>query len=133
MEKLKVGLSGAPRGSSFVGAFKSIPDTEVTGIFDPDAGRLQEIADRHGIPGRYTNFEAMLEGEGLDIVVVASPMQHHVPQSVVALERGIHVLSEVTAAVDLEQCEDLVRAVRASDVKYMMGRTTATCVPTTSS
>jgi predicted dehydrogenase len=120
MEKLKVGLSGAPRGSSFIGAFESIPETEVTGIFDPDAKRLGEIADKYEIPGRYTDYGTMLEGGDLDIVVVASPMQYHVPQSVEALGRGIHVLSEVTAAVDLKQCEDLVRAVEDSDAKYMM-------------
>jgi len=120
MEKLKVGISGAPRGSSFIGAFRSMPETEVRGIFDPDAGRLGEIAGRHGIEGRYTDYVSMIEGEDLDIVVVASPMQHHVPQSVEALGRGIHVLSEVTAAVDLDQCAELVRAARDSDAKYMM-------------
>ncbi len=120
MDKLKVGLVGAPRGSSFVPAFRSIPETEVASICDIDAGRLTEIADRFGIPHRYTDYERMLQGEDLDIVVVATPMQLHVPQSVAALERGINVLSEVTAAVSLKQCEELVTAVRSSDAKYMM-------------
>jgi predicted dehydrogenase len=120
MEKLKVGLSGAPRGSSFVGALRSIPHTEVTCICDPDTDRLSEIADRHRIPERYADYGEMLDKGGPDVVVVASPMQFHVPQAVSALERGIHVLSEVTAAVSLRQCEELVRAARDSDAKYMM-------------
>ena len=36
------------------------------------------------------------------------------------LERGLHVLSEVTAAVSLEQCHELARAVRRSGRRYML-------------
>jgi len=54
------------------------------------------------------------------VLVVSTPMPLHVPQSVAALERGIHVLSEVPAATDLEQCWHLVQAVRARHAVYMM-------------
>jgi len=40
---------------------------------------------------------------------------------VAALERGIHVLSEVPAATDLEQCFQLAEAARAGRAQYMMG------------
>jgi len=54
------------------------------------------------------------------VVVVSTPMALHAPQAVAALERGIHVLSEVPAATDLEQCWLLARAARSSRAKYMM-------------
>ena len=120
METLKVGLSGAPRGSSFVAALRSIPNIDVASICDPDVERLNGIADRHRIPERYADYAEMLDRGDPDMVVVASPMQFHVPQAVSALGKGVHVLSEVTAAVSLQQCEELVRAVRESDAKYMM-------------
>jgi len=120
MDKLKVGLVGAPRGSSFAGAFRSISETEVACICDIDPSRLTSIADKLGIPNRYTDYDKMLDKEDLDIVVVGTPMQLHVPQSVAALHRGINAISEVTAAVSLKQCEELVGAVRSSDAKYMM-------------
>jgi predicted dehydrogenase len=47
-------------------------------------------------------------------------MPLHEPQATAALERGIHVLSEVPAATDLEQCFRLVEAVRAGRARYMM-------------
>jgi predicted dehydrogenase len=62
----------------------------------------------------------MLDRERPDAVVVATPMPLHVPHSVAALERGIHVLCEVPAATDLEQCHALVSAARASRAVYMM-------------
>jgi predicted dehydrogenase len=62
----------------------------------------------------------MLEAD-VDLVIVATPMPLHVPQSVLALQAGKHVLSEVPAAVDLEQCWNLVQAVESSSARYMMG------------
>ena len=55
--------------------------------------------------------------------MVATPMQLHVPQSLAALTAGKHVMSEVTAAVSVEQCKELlegVEAAKSSGLKYMM-------------
>src|SRR5262249_35394387 len=65
------------------------------------------------------DFDAMLEAD-LDAVVIATPMHLHVPQSVAALQKGKHVLSEVTAAVSLEECPRLVQAVHECGRTYMM-------------
>lgn len=116
---LNVGIVGAPRGSGFINAFRSIRQTRVAALCDSNPEALARIADRFGIDQRYTEYEAMLESD-IDIVVVATPMNLHVPMSVAALQRDKHVLSEVTAATDLRQCCDLVDAVRASRGTYMM-------------
>jgi predicted dehydrogenase/GNAT superfamily N-acetyltransferase len=47
-------------------------------------------------------------------------MQFHVPQSIAALKRGLHVLSEVPAGVSIDECRDLVLAARKSSGIYMM-------------
>lgn len=53
-------------------------------------------------------------------MVVGSPMPFHVAQCVAALERGVHVLCEVTAGVSIEECKELVLAASRSDAIYMM-------------
>lgn len=116
---LKVGLVGARRAVSTCRGFGACPETEVTAICDVDEAALTAAAERHQIPQRFTSYEAMLDS-GIDIVVVATPMQHHAAMSIAALERDIHVLSEVTAAVSLEECARLVLAARASRAVYMM-------------
>jgi predicted dehydrogenase len=90
----------------------------VEALCDIDPQALTATADRYGISGRFTEYERMLATD-LDAVVVASPMPLHVPHSVLALQAGKHVLSEVPAATDLTQCWDLVRAARASRAMYM--------------
>lgn len=56
----------------------------------------------------------MVSEAGLDAVVIGTPMPLHVQQSVAALERGLHVLCEVTAAVSVEECKQLVQAAARS-------------------
>jgi predicted dehydrogenase len=62
----------------------------------------------------------MLERSNLDAVLIGTPMPFHVPQSVAALSRNIHVLSEVPAGVNIEECRELVHAVARSNATYMM-------------
>lgn len=115
---LRVGIAGK-RGQAFVAGLRSVPGVRVEAFCELDPQVLEEAAARHGVPRRYRDYAEMLES-GLDAVIVATPMQLHVPQSVAALERGLHVLSEVSAAVSLDECRELVEAVRASGRVYMM-------------
>jgi predicted dehydrogenase len=62
----------------------------------------------------------MLERSSLDAVIIATPMQFHASQVIAALERGLHVLSEVPAAVSIQECRGLVAAAGSSGAVYMM-------------
>jgi predicted dehydrogenase len=119
MQKLKVGVVSATRGASFAGIFKCFPDVEVVAMCEINEERLKAAADRLDIPKRFTNYGRFLE-EDLDVVAIGTPMHLHVPQAVKALDAGCHVISEVPAAVTLQQCVELVQAVRRSGRKYMM-------------
>jgi predicted dehydrogenase len=79
---------------------------------------LREQAEKHDIPGRFTRFTDMLDA--VDAVVIATPMQLHAPQAITALMAGKHVLSEVTAAVSLSECWQILDAVKASGKTYML-------------
>ena len=120
--KLKVGIVGAHRGSSYFQPFGAITETDVTAVCDINETTLQNVAERFNVPHRFTDYTKMLDA--VDIVVLATPENLHVPQSIEALAAGKHVISEVTAAVKLEECYDLVRAVRNSSAKYTMAENT---------
>ena len=99
-EELKVGIVGAYRWSSFMAPFTAISETTVTAICDINEDVLAGIGDKFGIDQRFTQYEDMLDQ--IDIVVLATPENLHVPQSILALKAGKHVISEVTAAVSIE-------------------------------
>ncbi|MDQ3700713.1 MAG: Gfo/Idh/MocA family oxidoreductase [Chloroflexota bacterium] len=125
MTMLTVGLV-AKRSGAFVTGILALPETRIVGVCDPDAGARAGLAERAGVgeAEQYADFDALLSRARPELVILGTPMQLHVPQAVQALEQGCHVLSEVTAAVDLDQCRTLVRAVRraqrASGAQYMM-------------
>ncbi|HEU5319049.1 MAG TPA: Gfo/Idh/MocA family oxidoreductase [Chloroflexota bacterium] len=118
---MKVALIGK-RAGSFIAGVRSVQGCAVTAVCEADPAALEALGERAGVgsEGRYLDYETLLERHKPDVVALGTPMQLHVPQAVRALGDGIHVLSEVTAAVDLEQCRDLVRAVRGSGAQYMM-------------
>ena len=117
--KLKVGIVGAPRGQSFIRSFQAIEETDVIAICDLNIDVVEGVASQFNIDQKYTDFEKMVQSD-LDIVVVSTPMALHAPQSTLALQEGKHVISEVPAATDLQQCWELAKSVENSKKKYMM-------------
>ena len=120
--KYRIGLVGARRGSSLVSPFMLYPETEITALCDLDEKTLADAGEAFNVPakGRFTDFQRFLASP-VDVVVVATPMPYHVEQVIQAMEAGKHVLSEVTAADRLEDCERLVQAVKRTGMTYMMG------------
>jgi predicted dehydrogenase len=116
--KLKVGIAGA-RGLSTISGFQSIPGVTVEALCDLNEHLLAEQAAKFHIPRTYRIFEDMLEAD-IDAVVVATPMQFHVQQTLAALEAGKHVMSEVTAGVTMDELWWLKEAVERSGRVYMM-------------
>lgn len=115
---IKVGIAGA-RGLSSLQGFNSILDTEVVALCDLDGEYVQAAADKHGIPRTYRIFEDMLESD-IDAVVISTPMQLHVPQAIQAMHAGKHVMSEVTAAVTMDELWWLKETVESTGKVYML-------------
>lgn len=114
---IRVGIVGQ-RGRAFVSGLRALPQVEVAALCELDPERLQQQGDALEIEKRFLHYEDMLEQ--VDAVVVATPMQLHAVQSIQALQAGKHVLSEVTAAVSLDECWQLLAAVQASGKTYML-------------
>ena len=120
LEKLNVGIVGScSRGGSFQASFAACSEARVHAVCDLDAG-LPEAARAFEASEQYTDYQQMLSHSDLDAVVIATPMPLHAAQSIMALQEGLHVLSEVTAAVSVEEARDLVLAAHASDGIYML-------------
>ncbi len=117
---IRVGIAGA-RGLSTVMGLNALPNVEISALCDLDAGVLNHHGQNLNIPEnrRYRIFDDMLESD-IDAVVIATPMQCHVPQAIAALEAGKHVLSEVTAGVTMDELWWLCETVEKYKKTYMM-------------
>ncbi len=120
-DMIRFGVIGAVgRGSSFVRTLRAHPDADLVAMCDIQEDVLAERAAEVEVELTFTDAEAMVDSGEIDAVIVGTPMPLHVPQSIMALERDLHVLSEVPAAVSIEEARDLVLAAKASSGSYMM-------------
>lgn len=128
--RLRVGVIGTgSRGTHLLRLLLAQP-VDVPALCDIEAShlaravRLVEEARDGATPQGYSEdpyeYRRMLQRDDLDAVLVATPMQWHAEMSVDALRAGKHVLSEVSAAVTLDQCWELVRATEETGKIYML-------------
>lgn len=119
MDKLRVGIVGTSRGSHFYEDFTKLEDAKVVAVMDPDQQALTRFQKEFPVKYAFTEYEDLLNSN-IDVVVIASPLNFHAQQAILALKRDIHVLSEVTAATTMEDCQSLFEAVKQSKAQYMM-------------
>jgi predicted dehydrogenase len=115
---MKVGIAGV-RGLSTIIGFNALEDVQVTALCDLNEDLLKQQQKEHDIANGYRVFDDMLDSD-IDAVVIATPMQCHVPQAIAALQAGKHVMSEVTAGVTMDELWWLIENVEQSGKVYMM-------------
>jgi len=121
LQKLNLAVVGAcRRGAAFKAGLAACPEVRLHAVCDLDPEGLDEAAASFGAAEKYTDYEQLLSSPDLDAVIVATPMHLHATQATMALQRGLHVLSEVTAAVSVDECRQLVAATKASAGTYML-------------
>jgi len=96
--------------------FKAVPNVEVVAVCDVNLARAQEAAQATGVPNAYSDYKEMLNKEGLDIVVVATPNIFHKPMTIDALRAGANVLCEKPLALSSADAQEMY------DVAGEMGR-----------
>lgn len=117
-QELRVGIAGAPRGARFAAGLHASRAARLVAVYDPAPEARERFAREHEVELVCESYAHLLEA--VDAVIVSSPQHIHVPQAVAALRAGVHVLSEVPAAVSIEQAQELVGAVRQSAAMYML-------------
>lgn len=116
IEKLNVGVVGAVgRGASFRAALEANGMTRIHAVCDINEEALQGVKEKLGAVESYTEYDEMLEKSEIDAVIIGTPMQFHAPMAIKALRRGLHVMSEVTAGVSVQECRELVEVWKQSN------------------
>ena len=117
----RIGLVGIGRGSGYGSLFASTPDCEVVACCDASGDALAEFQKQLKLPdsGCFTSYDNFIASP-MDAVFIGTPIMYHADQAVKALEAGVHVLSEVTAASTIEDCQRIVDTVGRTGKIYML-------------
>ncbi len=120
---MKIGIIGCGRATEtlHLPALSRIEQVEVVALADPAHDRLQSVADRFNVAGRYSSHDELLQKADVDVVAVCVPVQFHVAVALDALDAGKHVFIEKPLALTLEDADRLIERASGSDRKIMVG------------
>jgi 2-hydroxy-4-carboxymuconate semialdehyde hemiacetal dehydrogenase len=121
---MKVCLVGeGAQGITHIEALKKLDDVEVVSLAGGIQADAEAFAQEHGIEHVSTNLEECLDRPGVEAVVITSPNQLHCEQTVMALDKGLHVLLELPMGLSLAESQRVVEAQKASGKVAMMCHT----------
>jgi len=125
MSKLiNVGVVGCGYwGPNLVRNFRSLPGCHLKMMCDVSAARLDTLQALYPEVMAEMRFDHMLNGVGLDAVVVATSVKSHFPMAKASLLAGKHVLIEKPMAASSAQCEELIAIARQMGLVLMVGHT----------
>jgi predicted dehydrogenase len=125
MNKLKIGILGASRGMDF--AMRILPGyeyAEIAAVCETYQELLEKCRSYFRENGLNVlccdSFDELLNA-GIDAVIIANYANEHAPYAIRALDRGIHVYSEVQPVQTLAEACALCDAVERSGKVYAYG------------
>jgi predicted dehydrogenase len=113
--QIRAGIAGLGRSGWNLHAtpMGDLPELyKVVAVADADPARRQEAVDKFGCRA-HDSFESLLGEKELDLLVVATPSQLHVPHSIAALKAGLNVVCEkpvARSAADLQKVIDTAKS-----------------------
>lgn len=122
MEKVKIGVLGAYRGTSMINYCKRADDAEVVAICDksPDALEMQQKNAEELNITFYNNFDDFIKHD-MDAVVLANYANEHAPFAIRSMKEGKHVFSESLPVQTMKEAVELIEAVEETGKIYAYG------------
>jgi UDP-N-acetylglucosamine 3-dehydrogenase len=118
---LRAAVIGAgSMGRNHARVYAEMDDAELVAVADPDQESLNKVAQRHRVR-TYTNYQAMLEREQLDLVSVVVPTEYHFGVARETLLAGIPTLIEKPIAATVEEGAALVALAQELGVLLTVG------------
>lgn len=117
VRSIKVAVIGLGVGEQHVISYQRIPDCEVVAVCDIDPVKLEEVATRHGISRKHSDYRRIADDPDINVVSICSYDDAHVEQALAALRNGKHIFVEKPIALNKHDAEALLRALEDSGRK----------------
>jgi predicted dehydrogenase len=126
---VRIGIIGTGnRGSHHAGTISRVSDVEIKAAADvlPERfGRIKKnLNSTDHNPEYYSGsdeaWKELCERKDLDLILITTPTYMHAKMAVYAMEQGKHVITEVPAAVRIEECWEIVKTSERTKKHCMM-------------
>ncbi len=126
-KKLGIALVGLGNYSTYQLA-PALQQTEccyLAGIVTGTPAKATRWASQYNIPAgniyNYETFDNIIDNEEIDVVYVVLPNSMHAEYSIRAARAGKHVICEKPMAINVEECDAIIKACESAGVKLGMG------------
>ncbi|HEX9276216.1 MAG TPA: Gfo/Idh/MocA family oxidoreductase [Casimicrobiaceae bacterium] len=119
--RLRIGVAGLGRAFTLMlPTLAADSRLELVAAADPRAEATGRFAADFGARV-YVSVDELCADEGVEVVYVATPHQHHAAHVALAAARGKHTLVEKPMAITLEECRHMVDAAERANVCLIVG------------
>ena len=131
-QRIKLGMVGGGQGA-FIGAVHRIASRIddryelVAGAFSSNPEKSIASGSELGIDQdrNYKNYQEMVEKESIrkdkiDVVAIVTPNHMHHPIAMAFIEKGFHIICDKPLAMNLKECEELVKATKEKDIIFAL-------------
>jgi predicted dehydrogenase len=121
MAKLRLGLIGCGFfARNHLHAWRMIPEVELVAVCDIDPDKAEAARIEFGASKAYSDAAAMLRGERLDFVDIATTMGSHRMLAELAAGRGVHAIVQKPLAPSWEACTAIAEAFHKAGRRLMV-------------
>ncbi len=121
---IKVGVVGCGYwGPNLIRNFRSLSDCSLKMMCDVSESRLAHLKALYPEVEGETDYQHMLNGVGLDAVIIATSVKSHFPMARASLLAGKHTFIEKPMAASSQECEELIAIAKKKGLVLMVGHT----------
>lgn len=107
--------------AAYLPALATVEDVEVVAIASARLESAQAVAQQFGIPHAYDDWRALLDRHAIDLVGIATPVIHHAPMALAALEAGAHVICEKPMAMNSDEAQQMLDKAESLGRVHLVG------------
>ena len=123
-QPINVGVVGCGYwGPNLIRNFRSLPACHLKAVCDSSEERLHHMKTLYSQVEGCCDYEHLLNGMGLDAVVIATPVRLHHSLARASLQAGKHTFIEKPMAASSAECEELIELARQQGLVLMVGHT----------
>jgi glucose-fructose oxidoreductase len=119
------GLGGYARGQLAPALKNYTQHCRLVGVVTGSKEKGQQWAKDHGFPEKniysYDTMAQMADNPDIDIVYVVTPNALHAQHTIAAAKAGKHVICEKPMAISVAECDAMIAACQAANVKLSIG------------
>ncbi|MDA9089487.1 Gfo/Idh/MocA family oxidoreductase [Maribacter arcticus] len=111
-------------GSQFIAnihaeALKTVADAVIVAVMSPNEAHVKTFAEQHKIPNWFTDIDAFLALDDIDMVILGAPNYLHCEIAVKIAKAKKHVVVEKPLCLNLEEADLMIETCKENKVKLM--------------